>query len=68
MANEGQGALEADVSVFGPIDPGARWPLGRTEAKVRVERFSTAMVDGVAGLSGDWGDDSPRCGSRAAGC
>ncbi|MCY2961299.1 MAG: hypothetical protein NTY35_14145 [Planctomycetota bacterium] len=53
IAGEKPGTLEVDVKVDGPIDPAARWPLGRTQAKGRIEGFSTALVDGLAGLSGD---------------
>ncbi len=53
IAGEKPGTLEIDVNVDGPIDPAARWPLGRTQAKGRVEGFSTALVDGLSRLSGD---------------
>lgn len=53
IAGETPGTLEIHLDVDGPIDPAARWPLGRMEAKGRVDGFSTALVDGLAGLSGD---------------
>ncbi len=53
LAGDSAGLLEVDATIQGPIDPAATWPLGRTQAKGRIERFSTAMVDGLAGLSGD---------------
>lgn len=53
VAGETPSTLAMDATVHGPIDLAARWPLGRTEANGRVEGFSTALVDGIAGLSGD---------------
>lgn len=53
IAGDAAGVLEIDATVHGPIDMNKTWPLGRTVAKGRVERFSTAMVDGIAGLAGD---------------
>jgi len=53
VAGPQPGTLEIDAQVHGPVDPDARWPLGRTEARGRIEGFSTAFVDGLSGLSGD---------------
>lgn len=53
IAGDAAGVLEIDAAIHGPIDMHKPWPLGRTVAKGRVERFSTAMVDGIAGLAGD---------------
>jgi len=53
IAGEQPGTLRIDATVHGPVDVSARWPLGRTEAKGRIEGFSTALVDGLSGLSGD---------------
>jgi len=46
------GALEAEAVLHGPIESGKAWPFGDVDAKVRIEGFSTAMVDGIAGLGG----------------
>ncbi len=53
IRGEQPGVLEVDAAVHGPIDFSQSWPLGRTEAKGRVEGFSTAMVDGLANLRGN---------------
>ncbi len=52
VVSDSPGALDIQATVHGPIETGKAWPLGAVDAKVRVEGFSTAMVDGVAGLRG----------------
>ncbi|MBL8860549.1 MAG: hypothetical protein JNK02_00930 [Planctomycetes bacterium] len=53
IAGDVPGRLEFDAAVHGPVDLAARWPLGRATARARIEGFSSAMVDALAGLSGD---------------
>jgi len=46
------GTLEIESTIHGPIEIGKSWPLGPVDAKVRIQGFSTAMVDGLASLQG----------------
>ncbi|MFN0008308.1 MAG: hypothetical protein ACKVXR_10395 [Planctomycetota bacterium] len=46
------GTLQIESTIHGPIEIGKSWPLGPVDAKVKILNFSTAMVDGVAGLQG----------------
>ncbi|MBL8859978.1 MAG: hypothetical protein JNL28_15830 [Planctomycetes bacterium] len=50
---EKPGALSIDATIAGPITPAKAWPLGKVDAQVRVEGFSTAMIDGLAGMQGN---------------
>lgn len=52
VVSDTPGALEIESTIHGPIEIGKAWPLGPVDAKVRIEKFSTAMIDGVAGLEG----------------
>lgn len=50
---EQPGALELDAKLDGPMSSQSAWPFARVDATVRVENFSTAMIDGIANLQGD---------------
>jgi hypothetical protein len=52
VVSDTPGALEIDATLRGPIESGKAWPFGDVDAKVRVEGFPTAMVDGIGGLGG----------------
>ena len=52
VVSEAPGALDVDATIHGPIESGRPWPFGDVDAKVDVQGFSTAMVDGIAGLGG----------------
>jgi hypothetical protein len=52
VASQTPGALEIDATLHGPLESGKAWPFGDVDANVRIEGFSTPMIDGIAGLGG----------------
>jgi len=53
VVSEQPGALKVDAKINGPIDMRKAWPFGKVDAAVRIEGFSTAMVDGLANQHGN---------------
>jgi hypothetical protein len=53
VVSEQPGALRIDATVHGPITSGKAWPFGKIDAQVEVDGFSSAMIDGIAGLQGN---------------
>lgn len=53
VVSEQPGALNIDATLAGPIDTKKAWPFGKVDAKVRIEGFSTAMIDGIANQHGN---------------
>lgn len=49
---EQAGRFDVEATLGGPIQPELAWPFGPVDANVRIEGFSSAMVDGLAGLKG----------------
>ncbi len=53
LVSDPPGRVSIDATVRGPIDLDRAWPVGSIDADVKIESFSTAMVDGLADLHGD---------------
>lgn len=56
LVSDPPGRVSIDATVNGPFALERAWPVGTVDAQVKVESFSTAMVDGLAELGGDLKD------------
>jgi hypothetical protein len=53
LVSDPPGRVSIDATVRGPIVLDRAWPVGSIDADVKIESFSTAMIDGLADLRGD---------------